>query len=537
MCSYQVNIKDNDVPKNKAGLNFTLIALYQDCATGLRYLSSVLKAEGHNCNLVFLNKGEDPRLFKSSNLANLMALIKDLKTDIIGISVFSTYFNIAREVTKEIKKGVDIPVFWGGPHPTFCPDHSILHCDLLCVGEGEICIKQLASKIQRGEKIENIPNLWLKEGSTIIRNEPAPLIIDLDTIPFPDYDLQGKFYVNDKQIPYSQVQLQEMNQKAFHIITSRGCPFPCTFCSNAVLNRIYKGKWTKFRRRSPENVVDELIKARKLLNISDVAIHDEIFATDISWVSKFASLYKKHVNLPFGCCGHPNLIDIEIFSLLKEAGLSSVSIGMQSGSDRMLKEVYHRHTPKERIARSHSILSKLKLVKSYDIMLDNPYDSTVDLRETFRFLLSLKKPFILHTFSYVYLPKTALTERALKDNLISAEDVEGFGHSKYVWRVYWSPGARNSEDVFLKVLISMTGNIFIPNWFLSLLSRSNLLNKRPGLLARFILNPSFERFQTLSQSIYYLTPREAIYMIFTIFKKASRAISSSRNLITTKRGS
>ena len=84
------------------------------------------------------------------------------------------------------------------------------------------------------------------------------------------------------------------------------------------------------------------------------------------------------------------------------------------------------------------------------------------------------------------------------------EDIEGFGQSKYVWRAYWSPSARNREDTLLKVLISMTGNTFIPNWFLSLLRRSKLLLKKPGLLARFVLNPSFERFQTLSQSIYYL---------------------------------
>ena len=522
MCSYQNSIKDNEEPKNKSRLNITLIALYQDSATGLRYLSSVLKAEGHNCSLIFLNNGEDPRLFESSNLTNLIALIKELKTDIIGISVFSTYFNIAREVTTEIKKGLDIPVIWGGPHPTFCPDHSILHCDLLCVGEGEICMKQLASKVKNGRKIENVPNLWLKEGSTIIKNEPAPLIIDLDTLPFPDFDLQGKFYVNDNKIQSSQGLIQEMNRKVFHIITSRGCPFPCTYCSNAVLNQIYGGKWVKFRRRSPENVVDELIQAKELLNLSSVGFNDEIFGIDISWISKFALLYKKYVNLPFGCCVHPNLIDLETFSLLKEAGLESVSMGIESGSNRMLNEVYNRHTPKERIAKSHSIISELKLFKSYDIMLDNPYDTTADLRETFRFLLSLKKPFVLHTFSYVHLPKTALTERALKDNLISKEDVEGFGQSKYVWRVHWSPSARNSEDTLLKVLISMTGNTFIPNWFLFLLSRSKLLLKKTGLLARFVLNPSFERFQALSQSIYYSTPREAIYMIFTIIKRLPR---------------
>jgi len=99
------------------------------------------------------------------------------------------------------------------------------------------------------------------------------------------------------------------------------------------------------------------------------------------------------------------------------------------------------------------------------------------------------------------------------------EDIEGFGQSKYVWRAYWSPSARNREDTLLKVLISMTGNTFIPNWFLSLLRRSKLLLKKPGLLARFVLNPSFERFQALSQSVYYSTPKQAIRTIVRIIKR------------------
>lgn len=506
--------------RNKSGLTFTLIALYQDCATGIRYLSSVLKAAGHNCNLVFFQKGEDPRLFHSSQLVDVIALIKELKTDIVGISVFSTYFKIAKEVTREIKEQLDIPVIWGGPHPTYCPDHSISYCDFLCVGEGELCIKQLADKMAKGEKIENTPNLWVKEKDKITRNELAPLITDLDSLPFPDFDLENKFYVSGGKIQASKALSEERGRQAYHIITSRGCPFPCTYCSNAVLNKIYGGKWTKFRRRSPENVVEELIQAKELLKISVVSFHDEVFATDMNWVSKFTLLYRKHVNLPFMSSTHPNFANFKTFSLLKEVGLTSVSMGIESGSDRMLNEVYHRHTSRKTITECHKIFTKLKLVKGYDVLFDNPYETEADLRETFRFLLTLKKPFQTHTFSYVHLPKTALTERALKEKVISEGDVEGLGESKYIWRVCWDPSSGDSQGTILKSLVSMTGNIFIANWFLLLLSHSKLLQKNPEFLARFVLSHSFERFQILSQSICYLTPKKLIRWI---------------NIVTTKR--
>ncbi|MFH1229458.1 MAG: cobalamin-dependent protein, partial [Candidatus Aenigmatarchaeota archaeon] len=113
--------------------------------------------------------------------------LKSLNLAFIGISVRTRYYKLVCRLTEIIKKNMSVPVVWGGIHPTIAPEKCIGHADIICIGEGEYAMKELAEKIERKEDYSGIKNLWVRKEGKIIKNEVRPLIEDLDSLPFTDF--------------------------------------------------------------------------------------------------------------------------------------------------------------------------------------------------------------------------------------------------------------------------------------------------------------------------------------------------------------
>ena len=341
-----------------------LVSLYSSDAIGLRYIYSILKKHGVDVHLIFFKEKyleADSMSFPTKQEYRLLLdLIGQLKPDIIGISLRSSFLRIATVITDRIRKELSAPVIWGGTHPTVAPEESIQVADIICIGEGEYAMLELAQNLSEGEDFSDVPNLWVRRANQVRRNPIGKLIQDLDSLPFPDYGNNGKYLIEENKVSSRDPVLEAFN---LDIMSSRGCPYHCSYCSNSVFKKITKGKGPPVRRRSVDHVIDEiLLNKHKFKNLKRIDFIDEVFAWDKPWTSEFCRKYKEQVNLPFQCAQHPNMVDIDILSMLKEAGLERVEVGIQSGSERIRREVFLRPVSDATLIKAGRIITgKLRI--------------------------------------------------------------------------------------------------------------------------------------------------------------------------------
>ncbi|MCX6816284.1 MAG: radical SAM protein [Candidatus Beckwithbacteria bacterium] len=470
--------------------NVVLIALYDLNSFPVCTLHASLKEAGFSVNSIFfkqLNPNNTMDSPTTNEVKALIKLIKDLEPLFVGISVRSTLFKLASKITEEIKKEVDTLVIWGGVHPIIRPIQSIQFTDIVCIGEGEKAVVELATKLSSGEKIDNIRNLWIKKNDKIIKNDLRSLIQNLDLLPFPDFSNKNKFLVENGNV----LNLPDSEKKtSYWLMTSRGCPFNCAYCSNNILRMTYKGKGKYVRRRSVEDVIKELVYAkRKYKNVSYIAFEDDVFTFDINWIRKFCCQYKKTVNLPFFCYCHPKITSEEMIRLLKDAGAKDMTMGIQTGSEKIRHKYFKRYDTNEDIIRVGQILRKYKINCAYDVIMDNPLETSKDKRETFNLLLKLPKPFELHTHTLTHFPETELTNLLLEKKMISENEVEDQKQESYK---RWTPTLdlrRDNDDLFWDNLYYLAKQKYVSREFVIWLSHNSLIkkhSKRLTLLLRLM---------------------------------------------------
>lgn len=525
--------------------NVILIALYDLDSFAVRTLHAVLKEAGFNVNSIFFkllnpNNTMDP---PSSNEINcLIKLIKELEPNLIGISVRSTLFKLASKITKEIKRELNASVIWGGVHPTIRPYQCLEFADIVCIGEGEGAIAELATQLLKGGQIDNIQNLWIKKENKIIRNNLRPLIQDLDLMPFPDFSNESKYLVENGNV----LLLPGPDKKTTYcIMTSRGCPFNCTYCSNNVLRRIYEDKGKYVRRRTVENVIEELVQAKKRFkNLASIGFGDDVFTFNIDWIRRFCDQYKKAVNLPFFCYCHPKTTNEEMIQLLKDAGVFCMTMGIQTGSKEFRHKYFERYDTNEEIVRSAEILHKYKIDCAYDVIMDNPLETNENRWETFNLLLKLPKPFDLHTHTLTHFPETKFTNLLLEKGIISENDIEDQKQESYE---RWTPSLdlrRNKENLFWDNLYYLAKRKYVPRGFVIWLSHIDFLKKHPKpltLLLRLTSTSIFTVSSKIGMIRWYLmtlfwNPRllfkkRAWLFLWTKIKEKLRLISDPKTYV------
>jgi radical SAM superfamily enzyme YgiQ (UPF0313 family) len=170
---------------------------------------------------------------------------------LIAFSVLSTEFEFSIKISKLIKENFQIPIIFGGIHPTIEPKEVIKneYVYMVCIGEGEDTLLELVNKMESGKDVKNILGLWVKENGRVFKSPIRPLETNLDKFPFPDREIFDKRHFI-KDYPGSP------------FLTSRGCPYKCTYCCNHLLQKIYNYK-NYVRFRSVDNVLDEMEFVKK----------------------------------------------------------------------------------------------------------------------------------------------------------------------------------------------------------------------------------------------------------------------------------
>lgn len=383
------------------------------------YLCSYIKGHGHEAEIVYDSQIFTSELFRKRGLRNIFncdtELIKEIllkKPDIIGFPVFSVFYQRALELTSIIKKlSPKIPIMFGGIHPTSVPDMVIKekNVDIVCVGEGEGALLDLLDSYKEGRKNLSIRNLWFKREGKIIKNPLRSLIDDLNKVPFPDktlfYKTQPRYCTED-----------------YVCLSSRGCPFACTYCGNGVLQNVYRGIGRHNRRRCPENVIDELAEAKRLFSPKRIIFDDDVFVQDEDWLRSFTVLYKKKIRLPYFALTHARFLNLKMAEMLKESGCYLVEFGIQTASEKTRTKILNRFETNEQIRKAAHICHQVGLDLAIDHIFNLPGEKLKEQIESLRFYNELR-PSLIFYFDLQYYPRTEIVEIAKKQGLLTPEEI------------------------------------------------------------------------------------------------------------------
>jgi anaerobic magnesium-protoporphyrin IX monomethyl ester cyclase len=407
---------------------------------GMRSIAAYLELNGIDTQLIFL---ADPEFQKNENSDEKYrysdALLDDIvklcqSSDIIGFSIFSCDLESSIQITDRLKRDLDIPIIWGGKHPSALPEMAIKYADIVAIGESEIPMVELLQKMEKREDYHNVKGFWFKQNGRIIKNPVGALIENLDDIPILEY-VSDSHYVWDKKedilLPVDESVLERYRKnnpysagKVYHVMTSRGCPFSCSYCYT--FKHLYMGQ-KYVRRRSVENVIEELVKIKERHNYIDVFsfADDEFMSASAEYIRKLCELYKQKISIPFGCLFYPSTVTDEKLKDLIDAGLLVVQMGIQTGSEQTLK-LYLRKVTNERTLQAVKLINKYKdsIMASYDFIIDNPYEQRQDLVNTIKFIMQFPEPYTLNIFSLTFFPGTKLFEKAVEDKLIDTSKME-----------------------------------------------------------------------------------------------------------------
>lgn len=381
---------------------------------GLKGLHHVLLERGYRSFLLYL-----PR-FNPSQQRDLQALrrfVDEISPGFIGISLMAIDYDAAVRVTRALKRFFpDIPVAWGGIHPTTAPELCLEHADYVCIGEAEQAVLDMAKAVEEGRRLDGIPGLCHRTEEGIEQPPPYPLIEDLDSLPINRQIPENAFVqMHGRVTPLECRHLQRHKRYrggVYKILTSRGCPYACTYCVNNFLRKLY-GAWG-VRRRSVAHVMEELEHA--LVEgpaVEYVDFTDDCFlACDLAYLDEFCHAYKARIGKPFIAKGTPKYFTSEKMDLLVDAGLVWANLGLQSGSDRVCREVYERPITSDEFKRAATLIHQYPIAAYYDVIVDNPFETEEDALETVETLMATPRPFYTLMFSLNFYLGTELRERA-----------------------------------------------------------------------------------------------------------------------------
>ena len=475
---------------------------------GIRTLSSVLKKENHEVNLVFMTlKNGYYGLYSKDILKQLKNVCKGSK--LIGINCFINSRLKAFQIIRYLRNELKSTIIFGGIYVTLSPNECIKHNDLLCIGESEEAIIDIARNVNNNQSLNNIKNLWIRTGKKIIKNPVRNLITNLDNIPYPDFDFENH-YILDKEIIRKFEERDLCRDILF--LSGRGCPYGCSYCSNSTLNELYRC----FNNRIPRyHSVDYTINFLKILkskfkDLFYIDLRDDTFSMrDINQIKEFFEKYKKEINLPFKVYVDAKSITEEKIKIFVESGCTDISLGIQ-GSERINRDIFHRYIDYNSILKSAKIINKYKnkVCANYDLIVTNPYETEKDLLGLIELIKILPKPFRLYPSNLVFFEGSQLYNMAVKDGTIksfkdTAISLKYDDRSQHI--------LLKGKNIYLNTILNLMRGIVTENKYGSL-SKRNL---------DYLLNKNMTKRFRDNNSLVYIFPyllRAYDFMKYGIFK-------------------
>ena len=353
-------------------------------------------------------------------------------------------------VTRVIKQHFNVPIIWGGYDPTVNAEKCLENSDYVCIGEGDQTIIELAERIDQGKSIKDVCNLAYIQDEQVKFNPKAPLEQHIDNYPWRDNTPENKYFIEDNQLLENYSVINDGDPGYYETMSARGCPYRCSYCCEATLKDIYSGE--KFlRRRSPEDLIEELIQAKNQIKLKEIHFEDEIFGINLKWLLVFLPLYRKYINLPFHAYIYPCHNIEEILKELKAAGLTRCCLSLQTGSERINKEIFNRVYDRELYLKAVRTCKKLDIPFYSDIITFNPFEEEIDLKNTLDVLLEIGGNFALSVNKLFVLPGTKLADKIQNDGF-SIPYTSRDKLFNYYSRLFWITSSSNYSRLIIKMI-------------------------------------------------------------------------------------
>jgi radical SAM superfamily enzyme YgiQ (UPF0313 family) len=376
---------------------------------GFGYIANQLEQDGHDVEIL-----DCPTLRISLN--ELKLLVAKFNPDVVGITATTPSYRQALKVAEAIKKwNQNCKIVIGGPHVSF-EDYSALtnsFVDVVVRGEGEATMRELVNNLQ-GD-LKKVSGITFREGGIVRRNPDRQLIANLDTLsvsyhklPMDRYLFQGKRYAT--------------------IISSRGCPFGCIFCSSSLLH----GKM--WRWQSPERVLREIQMLRSKYGVRNIEFLDDLFTFNMKRVYELCNLMiKERLDIKWFCSSRVDTINRDLIRIMRKAGCIGIYFGVESGCQRILNILRKGIRLEQAVkAIANSKAEGIETVATFIIGV--PGETVEEIRQTIAFARKLRADYSQFTYCTPY-PGTPLYRFAKDNNLLLTLNWDRYTTMEQVMRV------------------------------------------------------------------------------------------------------
>jgi len=382
---------------------------------GLAYLAAMLEGKGYPVEIL------DAPAF-DMNFNQVSKELERRKPGLIGITATTATIPEALETVEVAKKILpDTVTAIGGAHITFTQERTMEespHLDIGCIGEGENTIVDLVRTLESGRDLKNVRGIIYREnGGRLVKTSPRPLIENLDDLPFPARHL----------LPMDRYRVFGVKRTLGTMMTSRGCPFNCTFCSSSLLF----GK--KFRVRSPKNVVDEIEHFQNTYKASYVEFIDDVFTLDRRRVETICDMIiERKLNTRWVCSARVDLMTRDIMKKLKEAGCMLIYFGVESAIQRVIN-LMKKGIKIEQIHKFMKWAKEFKVQTVASYVFGIPGETWGDAMQTIKLSRKLDSDYAQFAIATPF-PGTELYAEAKKEGLLLTEDWSKYTVLKPVMR-------------------------------------------------------------------------------------------------------
>jgi len=372
---------------------------------GLAYLGAVGEKEGHEINVIDC---QAERL----NQDTFRQRIKKEKPDVVGVTSTTLLYKSAKKILEIAKEEhPNATTMIGGSHVTFWDENALKECssiDVIIRREGELTFIELLQRLQEKKNFAGVLGTTFRgKDGKILRNEDRPFLQDLDSLPSPAYHL----------LPIDA--FHRMGKTIFPLVTSRGCTQWCDFCST--VRMFGRG----YRMRSAENVVDEMQFIHDKYGIDQVTFYDDAFSVDRERVLKICKeLRDRKLDLIWDCGTRVDMVDRELMKTMRAAGCIAVWLGVESGSETMLKAM-NKSIKLDQTRRAYKIAHEEGLMTIANVVLGFPGETEKTAKETINFVKELNPDDVGFYIATPY-PGTPMHDQVVKNGWLKVTDFDKY---------------------------------------------------------------------------------------------------------------
>jgi len=407
-----------------------------DLVMGARILVNVLKEkdfEAKNLQIVGA-RYSDP--FSEDALRDIYEFSRGY--DVVGLSFNSFYSVSAARLGRYLKSRGVKWLIAGGTHVTAMPEEVMSYADMAVIYEAELTLPRVLKNLDSPGSLRDIGGIVFKDADgQIVRTGNPQIELDLDNIPSQSISKEDITYYNVRNNNFEEPTVDTLfphGHRNYYVLTSRGCPFKCTYCSSSFFAKLAEGS-QKVRKRSVDNIISEM-KIAKQAGFEALYIADDNFLSfTLKELENFLELYGSQIDLPFSAGGlNPNNMRAKDSSkkieILLKCGLSDIRIGVQSGSDRTLK-IFNRSYTAEEVPKLLKIFENRKTIWkepndklriAVDFICDSPWEDEQDKLDTLGLANNLLSTYGVFFNTLIYLPATDIYNLALKEGWIKDKE-------------------------------------------------------------------------------------------------------------------